>query len=106
MTETDAIVCIQHIAQSNLPQIMTSLLVVPALRQAIPLVCTGGPGIEIGGVIGQQTPADHLSVFPATQQRRRRPLQIILLTGLVASDLNPVKAIPKILRAEPFGWKT
>jgi len=50
-----------------LPQIVTALLVMTALRQTIALIGTGRPGIEIGRVVGQQTAADHLSVFPATQ---------------------------------------
>src|SRR5207247_6226849 len=61
-------------------------------------------------VTGVQTCAlpisDHLSVFPATQQCRLRLFQLVVFTRVIGGDMNSVKAIPKILRAEPFGWKT
>src|SRR5215475_13820888 len=106
MAQADAIDSIQYVAQSDLAEIVAALLVVSALRQTIALIGAGGPGIEIGGVIGQQTAADHLPVFPATQQCRLRVFQLVLLARAIGADLNSIKAIPKILRAESFGRKT
>ena len=67
MAEADAMFSIQYIAQSDWSQIVTPLLVVTAPRQMIALIRTRRPGVEIGCVIGQQTAADHLPIFPATQ---------------------------------------
>ena len=84
----------------------TAVLVVSALRETIARIGAGGPGIEIGGVISQQTAADHLPVFPQTQPGGLRVFQLVLFAGAIGADLNSVKAIPKILRAESFGRKT
>ena len=55
---------IQHVAQTDLPQVMAALLVVSPLGQLIPAVATGDVGVEVGGVVGQQTTTHQLLLFP------------------------------------------
>ena len=53
MAQTDAVLTVEHITQPHLPEIVTALFVVASLSQAIALIGTGRPGIEVGRVIGQ-----------------------------------------------------
>src|SRR5580700_8926859 len=69
---------IQHVAQTDLPQIMAALLVVSALGQLIARVGAGDIGVEVGGVVGQQTTTHQLFLFPYSQQT-----QLGLLQGIV-----------------------
>src|SRR5207244_2393116 len=64
MTEAQAMLAIQHVAQTDLPQVMAALLVVSPLGQLIPAVATGDVGVEVGGVVGQQTTTHQLLLFP------------------------------------------
>src|SRR6266566_2174579 len=81
MAETEPLFSVQYIAQTHLPQIVPALFVVPALRQRVPTVRAGHPGVEIRRVIGQQTVADHLLFSPDRQQPRLRPLEFIFFSA-------------------------
>src|SRR3990172_7135853 len=102
MAQTQAMLRIQHITQPDLPQIVTALLVVTALRQTVALVCARHKGVKVGRVIRKQAPAHQLLLFPDPHQPPLRLIQLIVLT---AAGLDAVKAIPKGLRTEPFGRK-
>src|SRR5438876_12298831 len=104
MAETEPLFSVPYKAQTNLPLIVPALFVVPALRQRVPTVRAGHPGVEIRRVIGQQTVADHLLFSPDRQQPRLRPLEFIFFSAL--AGLDAIKAIPEFLRGEPLGRET
>ena len=84
---------------------MTSLFVVASLGQAVALIGAGGPGIEVGCVIGQQPTADHLFVFPYRQQPQLRLFQFIGSATFITFDADLIKGVPEILGAKPFRRK-
>ena len=52
---------IQRVAQTDLPQMMSALLVVlPALGQSIAVVAAGDVGVEVGSVVGHDSPVGSL----------------------------------------------
>jgi hypothetical protein len=51
-----------------LPQIVATLLVVPALRQFVAGVGAGYIGVKVGGVLGQQAAAHPWLFLPQSQQ--------------------------------------
>ena len=68
MAQTDAILTIQHVTQSHLSQIVTALFVMAALGEAVTVIGAGRPRIEVRRVVGQQTAAHQLFLFPNGQQ--------------------------------------
>ena len=92
MAKTQAVVAVHHIAQSNLPQVMAALLVVPALGQFVPRIGAGHIGIEIGRIVSQQTAADQLLLLPHAEKTNLGLFQFFLL--------DTVEAVPELLRVE------
>jgi hypothetical protein len=68
MTQAQSILSIQNVAEPDLAQVVSPLLVVSALRQLIALVGAGDIGIEVGGVVGQQPTTNQLFLLPQAQQ--------------------------------------
>src|ERR1039457_2367027 len=97
VTKAEAAVSVQHIAQSDLPQIMMSLFVVSALQQLRALIGAGHVGVEVGRIISQQPPADHVLLLPQAEEPHLRFLQLLL--G------DAIEAVPKLLRAKPLRWE-
>ena len=64
MTQTQAVLSIQHVAEADLAQVMPALFIVAALGQMVLCVGTGDVGVEVGGVVAQQAAADQLLLFP------------------------------------------
>ena len=64
VTQTQAMLAIQHVAESHLTQIVPALLIVAALRQMVLRVGAGDVGVEVGGVVAQQAAADQLLLLP------------------------------------------
>src|SRR5207249_2990585 len=93
VTQADATLTVEYIAQSHLPQIVTSLFVVASLRQAVALIGAGGPGIEVGRVIGQQPAADQLFVFPHGQQPLLGLFQFIGSATCIAFDVDLIEGV-------------
>ncbi len=89
VAQAQTVVGIQHIAQSHLPQIMTALLVVPALGQSVARVGAGYIGVEVGGVVSQQAAAHQLLLFPYAEQAQLRLFQFFFSYAL--------KAVPELL---------
>ena len=55
---------VQNVTETDLPQVVSALFVVPALGQLVAGVGAGDIGVEVGGVVGQQAAADQLLLFP------------------------------------------
>src|SRR6516225_8726338 len=68
MTQAQAMLPIQHIAESDLAQVVSTLFIVAALRQLIAHVAAGDIGIEVGGVVRQQPTTHQLFFLPQAQQ--------------------------------------
>ena len=64
VTQTQAMLAIQHVGESHLAQAVPALLIVAALREMVLRVGTGDVGVEVGGVIAQQAAADQLLLLP------------------------------------------
>src|SRR6266478_3359109 len=98
---------IEHVAQTDLPQIMAALLVVSALGQLIARVGAGDIGVEVGGVVGQQTTTHQLFLFPYSQQTQLGLLQGIVGRGerFWAFRQDLFKGVPESLRSKAFGGK-
>ena len=84
---------------------MATLLIVSALRQLITGVGAGHIGIEVGGVIGQQTATHQLLFLPQTQQAPLRQLQRVFgghgrILGL---GQNELEGIPESLGGKTLG---
>src|SRR5215831_14759872 len=84
---------------------VAALFVVPALGQAVALMGGGRPGIEVGRVVGEQSPVDQLFLFPSRQQSELRLFQFIGPAARIGFDADPIQGIPKILGAVLFGRK-
>ena len=97
VTQAEAAVGIPHVTESNLPQIMSALLVVAALCQVVALIGTGYIGIKVGRVVGQQAATDEPLFLPDSQELGLCLVQLIGFVGwvLVVSKQNLIKAIPK-----------
>src|SRR5580704_11585829 len=107
MTKAESVVTIQNITQSHLAQVMTSLLVVSPLRQAVAFVVTGNVGVEVGRVIGQQPAGHQLFFLPQTEQSQLGLFQFIALARRQRlASINSIKAIPESLGAESFRRKS
>src|SRR5215472_11520946 len=102
MTQTQAILPIQHVTESYLAEIVAPLLIVSPLGQVIARIAARDIGIEVGGVIGEQTPTHQLFFFPQSQQTQLRLFQRILLYGeiLFSFRQNLFEGIPKGLRSK------
>src|ERR1700735_1079667 len=96
---------IQHVTQTDLPQIMAALLVVSALGQLIARVGAGDIGVKVGGVVGQQTTTHQLFLFPYSQQTQLRLFQGIVSRGERLWSFGQVlfKGVPEGLRSKAFG---
>ena len=68
MTQAQSILSLQHIAESDLTQVVSALLIVSALGQLIAGVGAGDIGIEVGGVVSQQPTTHQLFFLPQAQQ--------------------------------------
>ena len=96
---------IEHVAQTDLPQIMAALLVVSALGQLIARVGAGDIGVEVGGVVSQQTTTHQLFLFPYSQQTQLGLLQGIVGRGerFWAFRQDLFKGVPERLRSKALG---
>jgi len=108
MAQAHAMLPIQHIAEAHLAEIVPALLVMAALRQVIAGVVTGNIGVEVSGVIGQQTPTHHLLFLPQSEQAQLRLVQRIVRHGQRIQTLGEdlLKRVPEILGAEAFRRKS
>src|ERR1039458_8741595 len=107
MTKTEPVVTIQNVTQSRLTQVMTSLLVVSPLRQAVALVIAGNVGIEVGGVVGQQPAGYQLLFLPKAEQPQLGFFQFIpFACRQRLAGSNGIKTIPEVLGAKSFRGKS
>ena len=99
MTKGKAIDPIEDIRQAHLPQIVTPLLIMAALRQGIAVVRRSYEGVEVGRVVGQQPMTDHLLFFPQGQQAQLCPIQLIRFSHVRTNrtQFDLVKTIPESL---------
>ena len=51
MTQTQTLLAIQHVAETNLAQVVATLFVVAPLRQLVAGVVAGDIGVEVGRVV-------------------------------------------------------
>src|SRR5271157_2852037 len=108
MAQTQPLLSVQNIAETHLAQVVPALLVVPALRQFIARVGAGDVGVEVGGVVSQQTTANQLFLVPQTEQTQLGLIQRIFLRreGLAQLRQNLLEGVPESLRAETLGGKS
>ena len=49
--QAEPMFAIEHVAETDLPQVVSALLVMPALGQLVTRVGAGDIGVEVGGVV-------------------------------------------------------
>ena len=64
VTQTQAMLAIQDVAETHLAQVVPALLIVAALGQMVLRVGAGDVGVKVGGIVAQQAAADQLLLLP------------------------------------------